>query len=271
MLTGLKSLRSELDLRDLRYRLYGGGHAAYGTPPRDAITFWGRACLYLDVGGRGVVTDPVFDRRYSPLSHRLIGRPQPEHYGEASLILVSHAHADHLSPRTLSTFPRDALILCPARAAKYLRRVPQEVRVLEAWENHAHDDLTVHAVPASHAGGRYSVRARDDGRALGFVVESEAGTVYYSGDTRYCGVFREVGNCFGPEVAVLNVNVHLPGRDALQAARDLGPRCVIPAHHGAYLSPASPAAARWRAELAEGTGDAYAELPVGGSLHLAGR
>jgi L-ascorbate metabolism protein UlaG (beta-lactamase superfamily) len=268
MLTGLGAPASERRLHDIRYRLYGGGYHAYGAPPRDAVTFWGRSCLYVDICGTGIVTDPVFDPRYSPLSKRLIGAPDPEHYGGARLILISHAHADHLSPRTLADFPEDALVLCPPRAARYLRDVPQEVRIMAPWENHAEDELVVHAVPARHAGGRYAVRSRGDGRALGFVICSQSGTIYYSGDTRYCEVFTDVGNCFAPDVAVLNVNVHLRGRDALRAARDLRPRRVIPAHHGAYISPASPAAARWRAELAAGLAGAYAELPVGGSLHL---
>ena len=34
----------------------------FPAPPRDAITFWGHACVYIDVDGVGVVTDPVFER-----------------------------------------------------------------------------------------------------------------------------------------------------------------------------------------------------------------
>lgn len=106
MLTGLRAARCEFDLRDIRYRLYGGGHVAFGQPPSNAITFWGRSCLYFDLGGTGLVTDPVFDRSYSPLSRRLIGAPDPAHYAATRLVLVSHAHADHLSPGRSPAFPR---------------------------------------------------------------------------------------------------------------------------------------------------------------------
>jgi len=268
MPTGLPACSARFDPRSLRYRLYGGSRAAFGAPPRDTVTFWGQACLYFDFGGIGVITDPVFDRGYSPLSHRLAGAPEREHYAGTKLILLSHAHADHLSPRTLAGFPEDALILCPGRSARYLRRLRQEVRTLAPWETCRLGGLTVHAVPAKHAGGRYGVRPRSDGGALGFVVRSRRVTVYYSGDTRYCGVFDEVRRRFAPDVAVLNVNLHLSGRRALRAARELGARLVIPAHHGAYLSPSSPVNARWRAVLAAGLGSVYAELPVGGSLAL---
>ncbi len=32
-------------------------------PPADAITFWGHACCYIDIGGFGIVTDPVFEKK----------------------------------------------------------------------------------------------------------------------------------------------------------------------------------------------------------------
>jgi L-ascorbate metabolism protein UlaG (beta-lactamase superfamily) len=266
MAIGLSARTAHFDPRSLRYRLYGGSRAAFATPPRDAVTFWGQACLYLDFGGVGVVTDPVFDRGYSPLSHRLVGAPDREHYAGARLILLSHAHADHLSPRTLAGFPEDALILCPGRSARYLRRLRHEVRTISPWEECRAGDLVVHAVPAEHASGRYAVRPCSDGGALGFVVSHGTRAVYYSGDTRYIDVFREVRRRYAPKLAVLNVNMHLPGYRALRAARELGARRVIPAHHGAYLSPTSPANAGWRRVLAAGIGRAYAELPVGGSL-----
>jgi len=268
MLTGLRAHTSEYDLRDVRYRLYGGGHHAFGIPPRDSVTFWGRSCLYLDVNGSGIVTDPVFDARYSPLSLRLIGHPDVEHYRGAELILVSHAHADHLSPGTLASFPPGATVLCPPRVAKYLRGLPLESRTLLPWDSYQGENLKVTAVPACHAGGRYSVRQRGDGGAIGFVIESELGNVYYSGDTSYFDGFLEIGDRFSPDVSILNVNIHLPGRMALRAVRDLGTGKVVPAHHGAYLSPASPAAARWREQLLSGFEEGYCELPVGGSLCL---
>ena len=43
----------------------------YPEPHKDAITFWGHACAYIDVGGFGILTDPVFSNRWAIVRHRL--------------------------------------------------------------------------------------------------------------------------------------------------------------------------------------------------------
>src|SRR5437867_975913 len=51
----------------------------YPEPSANAITFWGHACAYIDVGGFGIVTDPVFMQRWVVVRHRLIPIPLPKH------------------------------------------------------------------------------------------------------------------------------------------------------------------------------------------------
>ena len=106
----------------------------YAEPPVDAVTFWGHACVYIDVRGRGIVTDPVFGRRYSPLNGRRIPSPPPSAYERTRVILISHAHQDHLQPRTLARFPKQALILCPPPCERYVRGLGPRVRVIRMGE-----------------------------------------------------------------------------------------------------------------------------------------
>jgi L-ascorbate metabolism protein UlaG (beta-lactamase superfamily) len=92
----------------------------------------------------------------------------------------------------------------------------------------------IFAVPALHGGGRYGFMASADGRALGWVVETPRGTVYYSGDTGYFEGFTEVRKMYHPDIAIINMNDHLKGKAAASAALDTGARIVIPSHYGAY-------------------------------------
>src|SRR5258705_1564576 len=88
----------------------------YPEPSANAITFWGHACCYIDVGGFGIVTDPVFETSAWGRT-RHIGAPPRAAYASARLILISHAHDNHLSPSTIATFPDSVLVLCPAPSA----------------------------------------------------------------------------------------------------------------------------------------------------------
>jgi L-ascorbate metabolism protein UlaG (beta-lactamase superfamily) len=63
----------------------------------------------------------VFESSYSPIHPRKVPRPPTSAYDQTSIILISHAHSDHLDPPTLRRFPKTAVILCPAPSEKYVR------------------------------------------------------------------------------------------------------------------------------------------------------
>ncbi len=90
------------------------------------------------------------------------------------------------------------------------------------------------AIAVKHMGGRYSVRAAADGRALGYVIRTERATIFYSGDTNYFEGFGDVGLIYNPDITLLNINGHLHSTDAVRAALETHARTVIPLHFGAY-------------------------------------
>jgi L-ascorbate metabolism protein UlaG (beta-lactamase superfamily) len=205
----------------------------YPNPARNAVTFWGHACCYIDVDGFGIVTDPVFEKSIAG-RRRKVGAPPAERYTSARIVLISHAHHDHLSPETLATFPKETIVLCPPSVPKHIEALGLASRVMKPGEEYRYPGGRIVAVAAHHMGGRWGVRAATDGRALGWVVETRYGTVYYSGDTNYFQGFAEVGNTYHPDVAILNISGHLCSTDAVFAALESRARFVIPAHHGAY-------------------------------------
>lgn len=241
---------------------------SFSNPPRDAITFWGHACCYIDIAGVGIITDPVFDDSYSLFHRRLIPSPPPSAYAETDIILISHAHRDHLSPKTLAAFPKKATILCPAPSAEYLSDLDMHVRVLRPGQSFVFQDLTIVAVPAYHPGGRNSLRARADGRALGFIIQTGRITLYYSGDTGYFDGLRTIGRTYRPDLALLNINGHLNSTDALRAFYALDASRVIPMHFGAYSSPRGDRSPRWCGELEDILGSMFTRLAIGDSFRL---
>src|SRR5262245_24531718 len=93
----------------------------YKEPARDAVTFWGPSTAYVDLGGYGIVTDPVFESSFAPLYPRYVPAPPPSAYARARVELLSHAHHDHLSRKSIERLPADVVVLCPGPAADYLR------------------------------------------------------------------------------------------------------------------------------------------------------
>ena len=244
--------------------------ALYAEPPRNAITFWGHACSYIDIEGFGIVTDPVFETRYSVFHKRKIPSPPPQAFDQTSVVLISHAHLDHLHPETLARFASHTVVLCPAPAAKKARESGRWVTVMKPGDEFAFPGGTITAVLADHPGGRSSRKARADGGALGYVICTPRLTIYYSGDTEYFAGIAQIGERYRPDIAILNVNVHLKSEDAVRAAKALGMPVVIPTHTGAYDGPHAGRDLRYRSEFAKMLGPLAVPLKVGESLPLPG-
>ncbi len=239
-------------------------------PPANAVTFWGHACTYIDIEGFGIVTDPVFAGRYAKIRKRLIPAPPPRSYDRTRIVLVSHAHHDHLDPATIRRFPRESLILAPAPAARVLRRHQIHARVMRPGMEVAFPGGSIVAVPSRHPGGRLSLRARTDGGALGYVVRTRTATLYYSGDTEYFPGFATIGDHFSPDIAIMNINAHLRVREAITAVADLGLPIVLPIHCGAYAGRHRRHGPRWRDELSSALGPIVVPLEVGEAYALPG-
>jgi len=207
--------------------------ALFPDPAPNAITFWGHACVYIDVDGYGIVTDPVFDQA-TMLRRRKVAAPPPPAYRNARLVLLSHAHEDHLSPRTLATFPPETVILCPEPAAEHLQDLGRTVRIMRPDDELEIPGGRITAVVAKHPGGRRSLRPSTDGRALGWVIETGRETIYWSGDTNRFPGIDAVGERFRPDIALLDINGHLHAMDAVRAAWATRARTIVPLHFGAY-------------------------------------
>ena len=242
----------------------------YAGPPRDSVTFWGHACVFVDAGGLGIVTDPVFESNLWQ-RRRFIGAPPPEVLQRVRVVLLSHAHDDHTSPESLALFGAGVTILGPAPVVDFLAEKGVAAKAMRAGDEYVVDGVRFIAVAAHHAGGRMSVTASTDGRALGWVVITPAATLFYSGDTDYCSTFANVGWTYAPDIAILNINGHLMPVDASRAARALRAPVVIPAHWGGYgyWVVGGNRHPRGETQLARLLGKRLHVLEVGQSLPLA--
>jgi len=206
------------------------------TPPdgdeaRVRLTFLGHATVLVESAAGRVLTDP-FLRRTLGVLERHGPLPDAEALAGVDAILISHGHADHFDPTSLSAIPGRPVVVVPAGLGPWARRASAgDVVEVRAGDRVTIGDLTIMAVPARHWISPGAPRAQP----LGYVVDT--GTrVYFAGDTgRFPGMQLLAGQV---DVALLPVWTwgphlgpgHLGPRTAAEALRDVAPRAAVPIH-----------------------------------------
>jgi L-ascorbate metabolism protein UlaG (beta-lactamase superfamily) len=205
-----------------------------------SVTFVGHATVLLTSPQARVLTDPLLANFLFGIRRAQAAALHPDDADDVSLILISHAHHDHLHRASLRQLPRSATIVVPPRCAGLVERAGfARVVVLEPGEELVHRDLVITAVAARHEGAR-GLAWRGAG---GYVASSGGVSVYFAGDTAYFSGFEEIGRRLHPQVALLPIagyeplamrEAHMSPLDALYAFEDLRADVLIPMGYGSF-------------------------------------
>jgi L-ascorbate metabolism protein UlaG (beta-lactamase superfamily) len=216
------------------------------------ITYIGHATLLLEVEGRRVLTDPNFD----PALGRFLARVSAPGIALDALpkldaILVTHAHADHLSFASLDALPRDIPLLAPPPIAQWLRKLGyRHAEPIAPGESTQIGGVTVYAQEARHVGARYGVD-RWRSAANMYLLDAGRSSTLFAGDTALTDESHRVSEeRIGKagrrlDVALLPIGYapwwkpgfrrgHLSSDDALTLFERLGARYLIPYHWGTF-------------------------------------
>src|SRR3954463_8501958 len=123
------------------------------------VTYIGHATLLIEIGGKKFLTDPNFD----PKLGKFLPRVSAPGIALSALpkldaIVLTHAHADHLSFKSLDALPSDIPLFAPPAIAKWLRRQGYaHVVALAPGENAHVDGVSIKAATATHKGNRYGI------------------------------------------------------------------------------------------------------------------
>lgn len=218
------------------------------------ITYIGHATLLLEIAGARLLTDPNFE---STLGRFLPRVSAPGIALEAlpalDALLLTHAHADHLSFKSLDRLPRDVPLFAPPAIAHWLSRkgyrhaVPVDaMRCVELKGGR----LRLHAARATHQGSRYGVD-RWRSAANMYLVESDEESLFFAGDTALTPsthhlverVLWSKGRQL--DLALLPIGYapvwkpgfrrgHLTSEDAVTLFETLRARAMLPYHWGTF-------------------------------------
>jgi L-ascorbate metabolism protein UlaG (beta-lactamase superfamily) len=227
-----------------------------------ALTFVGHATTMITTPGARLLTDPMLENSLCGLRRARAAAVDAQDLAEVDLVLITHAHRDHLSRATLRRLPEKATLVIPPRCGSLVDDLGF-ARVVELGVGHTFGfgDVEITAVPVQHSGTRGLFDRRRRG-ASGYVVRAGGRVVYFAGDTGYFAGFADIGRRFDPDLAFLPIagyqpaplrREHMSPLDAIYAFQDLGARVMVPICHGSFELGYEPLdePLDWLRELAE--------------------
>lgn len=207
-----------------------------------AITWIGHASFLVQTSEHALLIDPIW-AKWLKVVKRLKEPGLGIHELPAiDLVLVSHAHFDHLDKKSLRAVASDQPIIVPEHVGNLVHGLGfNRVHELGRWETMEFGSLRITLTPAQHWGARV---LHDAHRGFGgFLIEYAGRRVYHCGDSAWFEGFREIGEKGPIDIALLPIgaydaptgrDVHMNPEEALLAFQALGAGLMVPMHYGAF-------------------------------------
>ena len=176
------------------------------------VTYYGHSCFAVVAGGKQLLFDPFISG--NPLAKNIDVKNVP-----ADFILVSHGHEDHLADAVEIARRTNALVIANFEVATWLnQKGAPRVHPMNHGGGFQFDFGRAKFVNAIHSSALPD--GSNGGNPGGFVVESDEGNFYYSGDTALTLDMKLIGESTKLKFAALCIgdNFTMGPDDALKAA-----------------------------------------------------
>jgi len=209
------------------------------------LRYLGHSAFTIYDGRRTIIIDPFLTgNNDAPFRARDI---------ETDLILVTHAHNDHLGDAIEMSKRSNSPILTSFELGMYCESQGAKIINAHIGGKFKFDFGSVKLFPALHSSSLDDVHTL--GTAISFMITMGGKNLYHAGDTALFGDMALISDQYNIDVAMLPIGglYTMDGEDAVRAEKLLKAKKVVPMHYGRW-SEADPYEFRDRiAEQAIGT------------------
>ena len=216
------------------------------------LAWLGHATVLINFFGIKILTDPVLFPRVGirlpgfTIGPKRLTAPALEFHElpNVDLVLLSHAHFDHLDLRTLRCFGESTTVITARATSDLLRHTRfRDVTELDWGEaksfKTAGGEISIGALPVNHWGAR---KRRDTYRGYnGYLLERKGRRIIFAGDTAMTNSFAEIRRHGAIDVAIMSIGAYNPWiqshcspEQAVEMANAAGAHFIIPVHHQTF-------------------------------------
>lgn len=206
------------------------------------VTWLGHAGFFAQIGGVRIAIDPNWALWHGPVKRVRHPSVLAHHLPPIDLVLVSHAHYDHLHLPSLRRLAAGQPIIVPEGVGSLVKNCGfGRIVELKVWQSATYKDLRITLTPARHWGARM---IHDTHRGFGgFLIKSRDRCLFHCGDSAMFDGFQEIGKRAEIDLALMPIGaydapsgrpVHMNPEEALDAFEMLGAHSMLPMHHDTF-------------------------------------
>ena len=194
------------------------------------LKFYGHVCFLIETKGKRIIIDPFLTE--NPLDSTPLDK-----IGKLELILLTHAHGDHVGNAVELALRDDAVIVAGSELAGYLQTKGAKTVGMGVGGSKDFGYVKVKFTQAIHSS---SIRENGNivygGLASGILVTAEDKTIFHAGDTALFSDMKIIGEFNKIDLAMLPIgdNFTMGVDDSIIAANWLGAERNIPIHYNTF-------------------------------------
>lgn len=223
---------------------------------KTTLTWIGHATVLLQLNGKNILTDPLFSERASPVQwagpKRVVAPGLSlQDLPPIHMVVISHDHYDALDKNSIiSLFERDGghetIFFVPLRLKRWMNNLGiTKVFELDWWDQHDEGEFRITAVPVQHWSKR-GLAARNKTLWAGWVIQSGDFRFFFTGDSGYTPIFKEIGEKLGPfDLSAIPIGAyeprwfmkihHINPEEAVQIHKDVRSKKSVAIHWGTFI------------------------------------